>query len=596
MPATLGRRCHFQVWVVGFFMPTLFVIRGPDEGKRFEVAAPIISIGREASNTVRLHDTEVSRRHAEIVQTRDGYLLVDLKSSNGTYLNSVSIKESLIRSGDHIQLGQTVLVFTAAAGDGVSASDLAERINMISRAELEIPSAIVKAIREEEGSRLLAQPEQAAGPWLKNALANLSVMYQATQAVSHILDTDQLLEKIMDLIFQSIQADRGCIMLRNRDTGSFEPKAIRIRSGVDPEAKITISRTIMDYVLREGKGVLVSDASHDERFAPAQSIVRFGINEALCVPMKGRHETLGVIYLDTRVAPRDLKAEDAPTCKLTEDHLLLAIAIGHQAALALEETRYYQAMVQAERLAAIGQTIAAISHHVKNILQGLRTGSDLIRLGIQEDKRDMIEQGWKVVEKNQARIYDLVMDMLSYSKEREPALEPVDVNQLVRDVLELVDGVLKEKGIQLHLRLAENLPQIQADPEGIHRALLNLVQNAIDALEGRDKPALGLATSLDAEKQWLRIVVTDNGCGIATNKLEEIFKPFVSTKGSKGTGLGLAVSRKILREHGGDITAESILNKGSRFTIRLPVQLAASEGQASLQRTMVPDEASAPRK
>lgn len=577
-------------------MPTLFVIRGPDEGKRFEISGPVISIGRESTNAVRLHDTEVSRRHAEIVQTRDGYLLVDLKSSNGTYLNSASIKESPIRSGDHIQLGQSVLVFSAGAGEGAAASDLAERINMISRADLEVPSAIVKAIREEEGSRLLAQPEQAAGPWLKNALANLSVMYQATQAVSHILDTDELLEKIMDLIFHSIQADRGCIMLRHRDTGTFEPKAIRIRSDVDPEAKITISRTIMDYVLKEGKGVLVSDASHDERFAPAQSIVRFGIHEALCVPMKGRHETLGVIYLDTRVTPRDLKPDNGPTSKLTEDHLLLAIAIGHQAALALEETRYYQAMVQAERLAAIGQTIAAISHHVKNILQGLRTGSDLIRVGIQENKRDMIEQGWKVVEKNQARIYDLVLDMLSYSKEREPTLEAVDINQIVRDVLELVDGVLKERGIQLHLRLAEHLPQVQADPEGIHRALLNLVSNAIDALEDRDKPALGIATALDAEKQWLRVVVTDNGCGIPANKLEEIFKPFVSTKGAKGTGLGLAVSRKILREHGGDITAESILGKGSRFTIRLPIQMASPEGQAALQRTMVPEDSSSPAK
>jgi len=571
-------------------MPTLFVIRGPDEGKRFEVTAPVIAIGRDAGNAVRLHDTEVSRRHAEVRQSEGGYLLIDLNSSNGTYLNSEGVRQVPIRSGDHIQVGQTVLVFSTAAGEAAAAGDLADRINMISRGELEVPSAIVKAIREEEGSRLLAQPDQAAGPWLKNALANLSVMYQATQAVSHILDTEQLLEKIMDLIFQSIQADRGCIMLRNHDSGEFEPKAIRIRSGVDPQAKIAISRTIMDYVLRDGKGVLVSDASHDERFAPAQSIVRFGISEALCVPMKGRHETLGVIYLDTRVTAQDLKADDSPTAKLTEDHLLLAIAIGHQAALALEETRYYQAMVQAERLAAIGQTIAAISHHVKNILQGLRTGSDLLRMGIQEKQENLLLQGWRVVEKNQARIYDLVMDMLSYSKEREPALEPTDVNQVVHEVLELVQGQISEKGIRIRLKLGEHLPPVQADPEGLHRALLNILGNAIDALEGREQPAINIATSLESGEQWLRIAVTDNGCGIAPDKLEEVFKPFVSTKGSRGTGLGLAVSRKILREHGGDITAESLLGKGSRFVIRLPMQGPGLESGSSLNRTIVPDD------
>lgn len=569
-------------------MLTLFVIRGPDEGKRFELSGPTLGIGRDVGNAIRLHDTEVSRRHAELRLTPDGYQLVDLRSSNGTYVNAEGVQQVLLHSGDHVQVGQSVMVFSTGTAETTAAGDLADRINMISKGELEVPSEIVKAIREEEGSRLLAQPDSAGGPWLKNALANLSVIYQTTQATSHILDTDQLLERIMDLIFQTIQADRGCIMLRNRDTGQFEPKAIRFRSGVDSQAKIAISRTIMDYVLKDQKGVLVSDASRDERFAPAQSIVRFGISEALCVPMKGRHETVGVIYLDTRVTTVELKAEQ--TSKLTEDHLLLAIAIGHQAALALEETRYYQAMMQAERLAAIGQTIAAISHHVKNILQGLKTGSDLLKTGINEKQETLVLQGWRVVEKNQGRIYDLVMDMLSYSKDREPALEPIKVNDVVREALELVAGVAKERGIRIQAKLGERLPIIQADPEGLHRALLNILGNALDALEDREQPAISVTTTLETDHQWLRIGITDNGCGISPEKLEEIFKPFVSTKGSKGTGLGLAVSRKILREHGGDIIGQSQLGKGSRFVLRLPVQNAPSDAGSPMHRTIVPED------
>ena len=140
--------------------------------------------------------------------------------------------------------------------------------------------------------------------------------------------------------------------------------------------------------------------------------------------MKGRHETLGVLYLDTNAnAARSWSAPPSAAGKFTEDHLALAIAIAHQAALAVEDTRYHQAMVQAERLAAIGQTIAALSHHIKNILQGLRSGGDILKMGLKDKNDSLLQQGWKIVEKNQGKIYDLVMDMLSYSKEREPAIE-----------------------------------------------------------------------------------------------------------------------------------------------------------------------------
>src|SRR5260370_23853696 len=140
-----------------------------------------------------------------------------------------------------------------------------------------MPSAVVKTIGETEGSRILSQPQQAGTPWLQTALANLGILYEASYTVSHILDLDQLLEKIMDLVFQAMQADRGCIMLLNADTSQFEPKAIRWREGLLGEENMALSRTIMDYVLREKKGVLVSDAAHDERFNTGQSIVRFGI-------------------------------------------------------------------------------------------------------------------------------------------------------------------------------------------------------------------------------------------------------------------------------------------------------------------------------
>jgi signal transduction histidine kinase len=550
-------------------VPRLLVIKGADEGKQFELAEPVVSVGRDATSRIHLHDTEVSRRHAEFRQQAGGYRLVDLGSANGTFVNNQRVHEAVLHTGDHIGLGQSTLVFSLGPGERVEdGGDLAQKISMITRGDLELSSAIIKTIGEGEGSRMLSQPDKAGSPWLKSALANLAVLYEASQAISHILDIGELLDRILELVFRTIQADRGCFMLTVPDSTDLEPKALRSRK--DSQEKLDVSRTIIDHVLRERQGVLVTDASQDERFNTGQSIVRFGIREVICVPMRGRHETLGVLYLDTYSSAGEVAVRKTTTGKFTEDHLALASALAHQAALAVEETRYHQALLQSERLAAMGQTIAALSHHIKNILQGLRSGSDIIKMGLRDKNETLIQQGWRVAEKNQAKIYDLVMDMLSYSKERVPAVEATDLNDIVREVIELVQGRAADLKVQLDTSLADPLPLAAVDPEGIHRAVLNVVGNALDAAEGRPDAKVTVGTR--AEADWVRIVVLDNGPGIPMDKVEDIFKPFVSSKGAKGTGLGLPVSRKILREHGGDLLVQSQIGAGSKFTLRLPIK------------------------
>jgi signal transduction histidine kinase len=560
--------------VEGGIVPRLILIKGTDEGKQFELTQPAHTVGRDSTSSIRLVDTEVSRRHAEFRLVNGAWHVVDVGSANGTFVNGQAVKDAALQPGDRVQIGQSILVFSPGRGDGSPGqSDLAERISMITRHDMELSSAIVKTIAESEGSRILAQPGQVKGPWLQSALANLGVVYETIQAVSHILDVDQLLGRIMEIIFRSIEADRGCIMLHNPDGGALEPKAVRWRKAVTGRERIDVSSTVIDYVRREKKGLLVSDASSDERFASGQSILRFGIREVICVPMKGRHETLGVLYLDTLSSARDLVAQGG---KFTEDHLALAIAIAHLAALTVEETRYHQAMVQAERLAAIGQTIAALSHHIKNILQGLRSGGEILDMGLAEKDEVLLAKGWKIVQKNQGKISALVNDMLSYSKEREPLIEEADLNAVVHEVLEVVQGRAREAGVRLEQKL-DPLPPAQLDAPGIQHALLNIVSNAFDAVEDRPDPRVGVATALEADGAWVRIVVVDNGSGIAPEKLPDLFKPFVSTKGAKGTGLGLPVSRKILREHGGDILVESRPGKGSRFVLRLPLKSPLSQ-------------------
>jgi signal transduction histidine kinase/pSer/pThr/pTyr-binding forkhead associated (FHA) protein len=563
----------------------LIVIRGADEGKQFDLTQDRLSIGRESSNRIRLHDTEVSRRHAELVRTPDGgYRLIDVGSANGSFVNGRGVQDVLLQPGDQVQIGQTLLVYSAVRTerDPASATSLADRISLITRQDIDLQSAIVKSVNETEGSRILARPEKVESAWLR---ANLGILYEAIQAVSQIVDLGQLLERLMELVFRSIPADRGCMMVRKEGEGprteekgpepptAFEPQAIRWRNppGRDSQEKLPLSRTIMEHVLSEKAGVLVSDAARDARFQAVQSLVRSGVREVICVPMRGRHDTLGVLYLDCLTPSRELIASGLPG-KFNEDHLSLAIALAHQAALAVEDTRFYQAMLQAERLAAVGQTIAALSHHIKNILQGLKSGGEIVTMGFDGDDLALVRQGWKIVEKNQSKVYDLVIDMLTYSKEREPAIADVNLNVLVGEVVELMAGQAQQRGIELTTDLAKNLPICPADAEALHRALLNIVGNALDAVEEGEAPCVAVATALEPDGEWVQIAVRDNGPGIPADKLADIFRPFVSTKGGRGTGLGLPVSRKILREHGGDIVVTSTPGQGSIFALRLPLK------------------------
>jgi signal transduction histidine kinase/pSer/pThr/pTyr-binding forkhead associated (FHA) protein len=552
----------------------LLVIKGADEGKQFDLPEGVCTIGRDAANSIRLHDTEVSRRHAEFRVAGDQIHLMDKASANGTFVNGQRNPEIALRSGDQIGIGQTILVFSTATGEGQEEpADLADKISLIARNDLELSSAIVKSISDAEGSRILSQPEKAQSPWLRTALANLSIMYEASQAVSHILDLNDLLDRILELVFRSIEADRGCVMLQNSEGGDLEAKAVRWKTPPLQGERIDVSRTIIDYVVSHKQGVILSDAQRDERFNTGQSILRYGIREVICVPMTGRRESLGVMYLDTfRSAREGLSQTGRIPGKFTEEHLALAIAVAHQAALAVEETRYHHALVQAERLAAVGQTIAALSHHIKNILQSLRSGSEILKMGIADKDDALLQQGWRLADRAQGKIYNLVMDMLSFSKEREPAIEMTDLNALVREVLELVGPMAMERAIQLDSGLEPALPLVPVDPEGIHRAVLNVVGNALDAVEGAENRQVTVSTRLDPEEGWVRVVVLDNGVGIPAQKINDIFRPFVSTKGARGTGLGLAVSRKILREHGGDIVVQSQLGVGSKFILRLPLK------------------------
>ncbi len=601
-------------------MPSLFVIQGRDQGTRFELDDEDYVVGRTSDSAIQLHDTEVSRAHARLQRDGDTYQLRDLESSNGTYVNGKRIQESDLISGDQVQLGRTLLLYTGITAPVLP--DLTDQVDIVTGNRADDGSRIVHSLGQDDESGLFGpRTDETSHPWLARARSNLQIMYRTALAVSHTLDIDQLLQRILDMIFEWVDADRGCIMLKSPENQQLVPKVRRHRRGGKADDRITISQTILDYVVERNEGVLTSNARDDDRWDPAQSILRLGVREAICVPMKGRYDLVGAIYIDTSIAPERLLSSDQSSRAFSQEHLKLMVAIAHQAALAVEDTSYYKALVQAERLAAVGQTIATLSHHIKNILQGVRGGSYLIELGLKDhasavaectadsgpsesagastaaagwephearaarDAVEMIRKGWNIVERNQERITALVMDMLTFSKEREPEPCPSDLNEVTREVVSLMQARAEALDVDLKFAADDAMPTLMFDPEGLHRAILNLITNAIDACDQREDGQVEVATELTPSLAIVR--VRDNGSGIPAEDLEQIFGIFVSRKGGRGTGLGLPVSQKIIKEHGGRITVESTPGQGSLFTLELPVVTTArSERGAAAAMTI----------
>jgi PAS domain S-box-containing protein len=238
-----------------------------------------------------------------------------------------------------------------------------------------------------------------------------------------------------------------------------------------------------------------------------------------------------------------------------------------------EIKRLERELLGAERLAAVGQTVAGMAHCVKNILHGLKGGSYMVNIGIQKENTEKLRTGWNMVQRNINRTHDLVQDLLSYSKERRPEMAPCRPNQVVEEVVELMQAVAQEHNVALETDLSSQIGEVLLDERSLHRSLLNLVGNAIDAC--RDDPTLGkthrvnVTTRLEAGRT-IRFDVTDNGSGMGEEVKDKLFSSFFSTKGPQGTGLGLLVTSKLIEEHQGTIDVESQLEIGTTFTIRLP--------------------------
>jgi signal transduction histidine kinase len=574
---------------------TLLVLQGPDKGRRFELPDAPAVLGRD-SRQIPLTDQTVSRRHAELIPNDGDWILKDLGSVNGSYLNGVRVdNRKTLKLGDQIRVGRTLMVFGAQPGISRSASGNVS----LAGEEMGMDSAIMHTVASNEDSMVLAVPEPAV-----SAMANLKLLYQLGAALGSSFDVDHVVEVVMDLVFEHVQADRGILMLLDERNNELITKVVRTRDDEDRPAikgrkpavsggaqssnetiansaapgaaqaapKIHASRTIINHVLNNGEGVLSSNAMTDHRFSKGRSVHNMGIRSALCVPIKARKlvekggdDIIGVIYIDSSVK----------NYTYAPDQLRLLTAIGLQAGLAIQNSKLFQQGLQAERLAAVGETTAALSHSIKNILQALRGGADVVEMGFKSSNLVQAGKGWRIVDRNLQKIFNLTMNLLAYSRPREPRIVNVQPRKLIEECLELVAAGANEKGVMAISDCDRDVPPVPLDPDGMHQVILNLLSNALDAVEPNKGLIRVVGKYLEMSNE-LVIEVVDNGAGIPPSMMKHMFELFHSTKGNRGTGLGLAVAKKIVEEHDGTIGVKSNPGEGTTFTVRIPVYSEAS--------------------
>lgn len=391
----------------------------------------------------------------------------------------------------------------------------------------------------------------------------VDVLYRVHRLVALVMDLPTLLRNIMEESKHVAQAEACSLILYDAITEELYFEVALGESGdqgaLKREVRLKLGQGIAGTAAATRQSINVADARTDERFfRQADETSGFETRSLLAVPLVDREMLIGVLEVVNKIG-------DGP---FTNADLHVMEIFGSLAATSIANARLIDQNLRTERLAAIGQAVAGLSHYAKNIITGLSGSVDLIDQGLSQNNPEFIQRSWPIFKRSTQRISDFVEDMLTFSKPREPIVESFDICATLRDVCETVSGLFAKKEIGLEVLCSDTGLAVRADQRGLYRVLLNLLTNAADAV-----PRAGgmvRATAKLAESGALVIEVADNGPGVPDDIARRIFDPFFSTKGSRGTGLGLAATQKVVVEHGGRITVLRAPEGGALFRVVIP--------------------------
>jgi len=544
MPALVGERSY-----------VLRVLNGELAGRTFDVGDEVI-LGRADGCGVTLPDRRLSRRHAAI-RVEDGRLkLEDLSSQHGSYVNGVRTVAGPLNGGDVVGVGET-------------------------RLRLETKkSAVTRPIQLVQDPGLNPQLVKEVRPEAKPNLGtrNFGILYEITQAIQSERDADAMLAQVIDQVLDAVSADRGYIATLN-DDADLIPRSVRHRDEVLARFggdQVAMSRSVADRVISDKCALISGDAAKDERFATTDTVLLNNVQALMAVPIMVGERVLGVFQVECHKPDATISESDldlltvvASTVGVAIDNMELArlreetIAELERAQSQLLATQ--EQLVLSEQMAAIGRLASGIAHEVKNHLSPFML-ADMIAQRYPDDAE--IQDSAQMMIEAQRHIYGLVDEIRLFARgsKADYQMAPADLGELVEGVLRFVSCDAAVKKVEISLERVDE-PLVEMDSSRVPQVLINLLRNAAHATddgEGRVRVRV-----LERDNEAF-VDVMDNGRGIPEDVADKIFEPFFSTKGDKGLGLGLDISRKIVEAHGGTLTFNSAVGKGTTFRIALP--------------------------
>jgi two-component system NtrC family sensor kinase len=395
--------------------------------------------------------------------------------------------------------------------------------------------------------------------------------YRVLRDISSSLNSDTLVKDVLDIVVRKavdvLDAQGAVIRILNLDTQQFELFAAYGAYGLGErlisQGPVSKKNIIAD-LCRSKEIVIIRDILNDPRIQYAQEAWSEGFRMALDAPLIVRSDTIGI-----------LRVYFSEQREFSEEIINFITIIAEQGAFAIDRaklieeqrSRYDQLAIQTEKLSALGRMAAGIAHEINNPLAGILLFSSNLLKKVPKD--GPLKEGLELIMQETIRCKRIIQELLEFSREKEPNMIPEDINEIVEKALHILENEFRLRHLTLEKQLMSDLPAILMDKNQIEQVFVNLLLNAMQAVEGQGK--ITVRSRIIPEKKRIQCEIEDTGCGIPLANMSKIFEPFFSTK-AKGTGLGLAVSYGIIQKHHGHIYASGGPGgKGSLFTIEIPI-------------------------
>lgn len=564
-------------------------IRRPNsvEVEVFSSDKDTISIGRHSSNDIRIDDDAASRYHAEIERIGQNYAVRDLDSRNGLYVNDAPTLEYPLSEGDRIQIGDTLMVFhrqdplklrdanqTAVVCIFPPPGEKGPTGPMAVQGAMDMPAPAQMALAAIEAYES-GQPE----PFAIDIHKHLSLAARLCESIARSDNLSTLLEGVMDILAVTLPFSRGAMLLWDSERRAYVPRISRIR-GEEPVGspkQIPVSMTIVNYCLERKQGICCLDAMNDLRFSAAQSVHDLKLHSVLCVPIIGTDQPLGVIHLDSFPGKKGIEEKDLPAVML----LANAVASAVQTFLTRDDRR------RRERRSDQTRVLAAAAHCLRGFLIMTRGQADLLKQAATTGNASLMNEAVGDFLKSQQRLDDMLEGLQDYARGRIRTFVPVSLNELLDNLLDELAPTFEARGIAVNFTPDASVPLGYFDPGILRQVFLNLLTNAMEALEGRDDKKIHIATEYIDECK-ISVLLQDNGSGMNPDVLDHAMDPFFTTRGEGRAGLGLTYARYFIAMHGGILDCQSEPGYGTTLALTLPLRASPPPVPATRETSLTP--------